>query len=300
MNTEDFNFSFPLSRISTPKTRRALIHSFKDEVAAIAIVEVLIYLTLNYLSMMTNHKRLLDAHDGFMEKGYRDISFYTGLQTASGAVPKREISAYIKILEKTCLIETSRGGFNNTKRIKVNLAELEKYMTEAEEAWKPVETGYISQQRDLREKSIKKVVSNTEKSYGLDPATDHLDDAEVIADRLDRLSDVIDLRDFKEVLTGTSVESYWTQIWFFSYYYEKYTGKPYWWSGIKLEILISTWKDRPLNEYAITTAIDDSLKKTRDKGFNAYQDFERRFRQYYNSYLKSVPEGILFDNLRNL
>lgn len=292
MNTEDYSLTFPISRITEPTVRRALIYSFQDESAACSIIDVLTYLTLSYLGMMRDYKKILEEHEGFMEKSYRDISFFTGLVTASGEVPKREISSFIKCLETAGLIKTARGGFNNAKKIKVNLPELEQYIVKAEESWRTAKEEYLARQVTLRESEIRRRQSNLRKGM----RAEDLEDAEVIADRLNRLPDVINCQDYRDALTGTSAETWWRELWLFSCYYEKYTGKPYWWNGLKLGILVSTWKDKPLNERSITTAIFTAL----NPGFNDYPDFERRFRVHYSTYLREIPEGVIFDNFRNL
>lgn len=289
MTSPDLNYLFPVSRITDPKTRRALIHSFNDESAAINIVEVLIYLALSFLDMLKNHKRLLNMHNGFMEKSYEDISFGTGIVTASGAVPRREISAYVKVLEKSNLIETSRGGAETNKLFKVNLDELEKYIIEAEEVWNRKYDDYLTVRKAKREDAIRRRKANLAKGFNVEVP----EDLEIAADRLNGLPDNLDFRDIRQALTGTPAEDSWRQIWIFLYYYELYKGSQYLWTGLKLAILISAWKDRPLNECSITAAISRALTPQ----FNDYPDFERRFRVYYSPYLKEVPEGVLYKKL---
>ena len=287
MTDEEINQIFRLTEISNLEVRRSIIYNLGDGSKAIMVADLLIYLVLQYISFVKSHRRLLEAHDGFMIKSIRDMSFGTGLG-------KDSVSTAIVALEEAGLIETARGGKDNRTCVRIRPDELEKFIINSKADWLENKNWYFSKEKKKRQDYLKNKWQNIVTTLNIDEIPDYL------INILNDLDDGNDPAELKQVFEDSGMENDWLFAWLFLHYYEAYYGKPYVWRPMS-GVLLNAWRTKGLRnetEWAMSSAIKQAMES--EEGSAGWdRNFEVRFRQYYNPGPGCKCPDMKFDNLRH-
>ena len=268
-----------IKSIDTYKSRRALTLAFNDGQAGIIYADVLVYLTLEYLSQIKNNSELLESHDGFMVKTPKDAELEIGISAD-------RVRLVYKGLESAGVITIKTKGQDNRTCLKVNLDMVESLLETYTQKFDEIKSAYVQKQEDYhrarKEQSQKRTQSKID---------------------FDKVNSMVEENNPKELGTLSDDYEALSLIYIVNHYYKVYTGKNYHWEAVKFNTLMTTWRNRSSrvgSEFGLSYALFTELN---NHGFGSKRPFELRVRERFNPDIQPRMfdskdyAGVAFDNL---
>lgn len=271
-----------LTTIDSYKSRRALTLSFNEGKAGVIYADVLVYLTIEYLSQLKNNPELLASHDGFMVKTPKDAEIELGLSQDS-------IRLVYKGLEAAKIIEVKTKGQDNKTCLRVNLDVVNQRLEEFIPKFEAMKQEYFEKQEKTQAQRKEQSTKNLQRNLDFDKVN------EVSINNNPK--DLGDLSNDADTLT---------LIYIVNHYYKLYTGRTFIWNAVKFNTLMTTWQnraDRLGSEFGMSYAI---FKELNNKGQGSQRFFELRVRETFNPDIRPSMfnskefEGVIFDNILKL
>lgn len=276
---DTFENYYLLNTINDYKSRRALTLAFNDGQEAILYSETLVYLTVEYLGQLKNHRNLLESHDWYMIKTPRDAEVELGLTYDRARL-------IFKGLEAANLISLKKTGRDNRTSVKVDLDAVNALLNEFIPKYEALRQGYLDKQDDCKRARKERAQKNAQSKMDFD-----------------KLNEISNDNNPKEIGSLSSDFDTCALIYTVNHYYKKYTNSVYKWNAVKFNTLMTTWRNRATrrgSELGMSAAI---YKELNYKGMGSERPFELRVRETFNPdftinyYNKDEYEGVLFDNI---
>lgn len=276
---DDFTNTYLLNTINDYKSRRALTLAFNDGQEAILYSETLVYLTIEYLGQLKNHKDLLESHNGYMIKTFRDAEIELGLTYDRARL-------IFKGLEAAKLISLQKTGRDNRTSVKVDLDAVNALLNEFIPKYEALRQEYLDKQEQAKEARKERAQKHMQSKLDFD-----------------KVNQITENNKPQDI--GTLSDDYDTcsLIYVVNHYYKKYTGKTFFWNAVKFNTLMTTWRNRANrkgSEFGLSYALFTELN---NKGFGSQRPFELRVRETFNPDIQPKMfdsrdyTNVIFDNI---
>lgn len=270
---------FLLSNIDSYKCRRALTLAFNEGQAGLIYADVLVYLTIEYLSQLSHNPDLLKKYDGYMVKTPKDAEVELGLSAD-------KIRLVYKGLEAAKVISIKTKGQDNRTSLMVDLEAVNSLLNEYLPKFEALKNGYIEKQEEY--KKTRKEQSQKHMQSKLD---------------FNKLNQITEENKPQDIGTLSDDFDTCSLIYVVNHYYKKYTGKNFFWNAVKFNTLMTTWRNRANrkgSEFGMSNAL---YKELTNKGFGSQRPFELRVRESFNPDIQPKMFGfkdytdVIFDNI---
>ena len=244
---------------------RAIAHHFGDNLSSsLRRAFLLLAILIQYISELRTNRNQVIAHDGFIVRTSESLQVLTGISDKC-------IYNDLDFLCEEGLIEKQRGM---GMKLRLDPEKLLLLINEWKMEYQDWVNGEFSELNENRKKFNER-------------AKVKIQDKQTLLDNIDysNLRSLLD--DF------TEEEVYLIKL--FSHYYRAYTGQDYKWTVIKLNTLMSVWKDgiyKDWPERALSKAIKDSIS---DRRTNTY--FELKWRNHFTPDIRPNDKEIIFDSI---